>query len=188
MALAAGLCLGLAASAKISYAVLLAGGGLYVLWSAWRRQIGLGALLSFSAAAALGLLPCLLAAIPSPANFLFGVYTFAATAPVRWYRDIGLGWRLGLPMKLWESLLHLAIGPALGVLAGVGALAVQRWRAREHPRRDRRFVEVLALAGLVAALAPTPVQRQYFMPLLPPLFVLWGRIDARARTGAAAAA
>ncbi len=175
---AAGLCLGLAASAKISYAVLLAGGGLYVLWSAWRRQIGLGALLSFSAAAALGLLPCLLAAIPSPANFLFGVYTFAATAPVRWYRDIGLGWRLGLPMKLWESLLHLAIGPALGVLAGVGALAVQRWRAREHPRRDRRFVEVLALAGLVAALAPTPVQRQYFMPLLPPLFVLWGRIDA----------
>ena len=175
---AAGLCLGLAASVKISYAVLLAGGGLYVLWSAWRRQLSLGALLGVSAGAALGLSPCLFAAIPAPANFLFGVYTFAATAPMRWYRDIGLGRRLSLPMKLWESLFHLAIGPALGVLAGVVALAVQRWRARDPQRRDRRFVEVLALAGLLAALAPTPVQRQYFMPLLPPLFVLWGRIDA----------
>lgn len=156
----------------------LAGGGLFVLWSAWRRQLSFGVLLGFSCGAAVGLAPCLLAAIPAPSNFLYGVYTFAATSPMRWYADIGLAGRLSLPMKLLESLLHLAIGPALGVLVGVGALAVQRWRAGNHQRRDRRFVEVLALAGLVAALAPTPVQRQYFMPLLPPLFVLWGRIDA----------
>ena len=175
---ATGLCLGLAASAKVSYALLLAGGGLFVLWSAWRRQLSLAALLGFSAAAAIGLTPCLLAAAAAPSNFIFGVYGFAATAPMRWYRDIGLGSRLGLPAKLSESLFHLAIGPALGVLAGVVALAVQRWRVGDHVRRDRRFVEVLALAGLAAALAPTPVQRQYFMPLLPPLFVLWGRIDA----------
>ena len=175
---AAGLCLGLAASAKVSYALLLAGAGLYMLWSAWRRQASLSALLGFSVAAALGLAPCLFALIPAPGNFIYGVYTFAATAPVRWYHDIGLGSRLGLTSKLLESLFHLAIGPGLGVLASVAVLAVQRRRARDHIRPDRRFVEVLALAGLVAALAPTPVQRQYFMPLLPPLFVLWGRIDA----------
>ncbi len=175
---AAGLGLALAASAKVSFVLPLGAAGLYLLWGVLARRAALSSVLGFSAAAGLGLLPCVLALASAPEAFIYGVYTFAATAPARWYRDIGLGRRLGLEARLSESVFHLAIGPALGVLLEAMVLAVQRWRARDRIPADQRFIQVLALAGLVAALTPSPVQRQYFMPLLPPLFVLWGRIDA----------
>ena len=38
----------------------------------------------------------------------------------------------------------------------------------------RTFVATLLIAGLIAAVLPTPTYRQYFLPALPPLFVLLG--------------
>jgi hypothetical protein len=173
-----GLALALAASAKVSYVLVLGAAGLFVLATALRRRISVLALLGFGAGAAAGLLPCLLGWASAPEAFEYDVYGFAAHAPLYWYRLIGQGGRLGLPVKLSESLFHLAIGPTLGVLASVAVLVVQRWRAKDRTPARRRFIEILALAGLAAALTPTPVQRQYFMPMLAPLFILWGRIDA----------
>lgn len=152
----AGLLLAAATAAKISFALPAIVYGLYALWDRRHRPLAL----------ALGALP--VAALvgwtwaAAPGAFMFGVFTFPALAPAEWYR-IANPWKLTLAAKAIDTLKFLALGPALPALAIVAA-------ARS---RDRRAVllDLLIVAGLIAALLPEPTWRQYLMPVLPPLFV-----------------
>ena len=176
----AGLLLGAATSAKISYAIPLAGAGLFLLWRCWRERKGLASLFGFGLAGLAGLLPTLIAYLGAPDAFVWGVFTYAHAASAYWYRLVGQGDRLRLPNRAVEGLFHLAVGPALAILIGVAAAL---WKRRPEARPAERWLQVLAVAGLVAAFAPSPMQRQYFLPLLPPLFVLWGVSDPPAVLG-----
>jgi len=170
----AGLGFGAAVSFKVFYLLPLAGAGLFLLGMAWRRQVGPRAVVGFSVGAAAGLLPCLIALAEAPAAYVYDTLIYHRTAPAAWYAATGQSHRLSVLAKLPDSLLALAVGPALEVLAGVALITVLRLRRRTETSAQRRLVEVLAVAGLVAALIPAPTQRQYFLPLLPPLFILWG--------------
>ncbi|HEX7759068.1 MAG TPA: hypothetical protein VF459_06180 [Caulobacteraceae bacterium] len=169
-----GLALGAAVSFKISYAIPLAGAGLFVLVGAFRRLLTWNGLLGFCAGALVGVAPCLIGLAATPGAYVFDTLIYHATAPKIWYAAIGQAARLSPLAKASDTLLALAVGPALEVLAAVVTLAVLRIRDGAKAASSRRLIEILAVAGLVAALAPAPTQRQYFLPLLPFLFILWG--------------
>lgn len=158
-AVAVGLLLGAATTAKISYAFPALVIAVWSLRAPHRRH---------AAWLMLGALPpaMLLAATAwaSPDGFWFGAVTFPLDAPSDFYshRPDKLTW--------WRKLVDLAKFLALGA-APIALLAV--WRARRSPGDPARRVLCLFLvAGLVAAALPTPVWRQYLLPLLAPLFVL----------------
>lgn len=147
-----GLLLAGAAAAKISYALPAAAVG---LWALWRRErpgwVVLGALAPAMLVAWLWWL--------APADALFGVLTFPAKAPAEFYAD--RPWKLSLAAKAVDTLKFLALGPAL-----LAAVAAVRGRAFQGPW------PWLSIAGLIAALLPEPTWRQYWLPALPPLFVM----------------
>ena len=176
----AGLLLGSATSAKISYVMPLGGAGLFLLWRTWRGKSGLASLFGFGLAGLAGLTPILIAYLGAPGPFVWGVFTYAEAATGYWYQLVGQGDRLRLPNRAMEGAFHLAVGPALAVLIGIAAA---QWKRRAEVTAAERWLQVLALAGLVAAFAPSPMQRQYFLPLLPPLFILWGVSDPLAAKG-----
>ena len=151
-----GLLLGCAAAAKISYAVPAAVFGLYALCVPRHRPgwVALGSL------PALVLLATTFAA--HPAGFWYGVIEFPALAPADYYRGTARAWKLGQAAKAFDPLKFLALGPALLAL-----VVVVRSRTRHWPS----LIGWLILAGMLAALLPTPTWRQYLLPLLPPLFV-----------------
>lgn len=177
----AGLLLGAAASAKVSYVLPLGGTGLFLLWSVWRGRASFASLFGCGLGAVLGLIPTALAFLGAPQTFAWGVFTYAEAGATYWYRLIGQSDRLHLFKRVQEGVFHLAVGPALAVLLGVTAAEVAEGGRRASSAR--RFLQVLALMGLLAAFAPSPMQRQYFLPLLPPLFVLWGVSDPLAVLG-----
>lgn len=167
--LLAGLALGLATSAKISLALPLAAVGLWLVWQALARHLRAGwvDVLAYGAGGVIGLLPSLAARIAHPGAFDYGVLRFPVEASAAWYLGNGLDRRLTLAGKLFDSVLALAQGPALPALVLVALVAVRR--------RQFGMLEALLFGALVGALLPTPTWPQYFMPMLPPLFVLLGR-------------
>ena len=171
----AGLLLGAAVSAKLSYVFPPVAVGLYLLWRAWRGTGRFADVLACAMGGVLGLLPCLAAWLQSPEGFLWGAVTYAETAPKAWYGWLGQGPRLTLSARALEGGFHLAVGPALAMLAGVLIAATRR--RREPVPSGVALLQVLALGGVAAAFAPSPMQRQYLEPLLPPLVVLWGVRD-----------
>lgn len=154
-----GLLLAGAAATKISYGLpALAYGGFLIVRrdpAAWR--VGLGALPPAAVVAAL--------AVHAPDAFRFEVLGFPAHAPAQYYLAQGRGWKLGAGMKLFDTLKFLALGPAL-----LAALLVWRDR-RQGAGADRLLLLTLIAAGLLAALLPSPVWRQYLLPAAIPLFV-----------------
>lgn len=192
---AGGACLGAAASAKLSYVMPLAFAGLFVLAQTALRRVSIASLLACGLGAAIGLLPCLLAWRTAPAAFVWDVFGFPTSGPLDWYRSLGQGARLGLVSRLGDGAFHLMVGPGLAVLFAVLASGVAAWRMRVRQGEawtalapERMLLWLLTLAGLVAALSPVPMQRQYLLPLLTPLVVLWGpqgedwrRVDRRLR-------
>jgi len=173
--LACGLCLAASVSAKISFAVPLAAAGLFLLIDFARatdRRAPALRILAFGVGALAGLLPTALAFLAAPEQFIYGVFGYFAHAPEIWYRSNGLGILMGLGGKLVGSAANLAIGPALAALAIAAAASVRDWRtAVLRSRPELLFLDMMIVGGLIAALLPTPTYRQYFMPLLPPLFI-----------------
>ncbi|KQN26739.1 hypothetical protein ASE86_00330 [Sphingomonas sp. Leaf33] len=157
-ALLAGLLLGAAVAAKISYALPAAAYGLYALVVRRHRPgwVAAGAL------PAIGLVAWTAAA--APAAFAFGVLTFPAAAPAEYYAAAGRLAKLSVTTKLVDVVKFLALGPAMLAL-----VVVARDRVWAH-----RLLDILILAGLVAALLPEPTWRQYLLPMLVPLFVRLG--------------
>jgi hypothetical protein len=148
-----GALLAAAATAKISYALPALTYGAWTLFSRSRRPWWtlLGAMPS--AIFSLALL------IASPEGFLFGVIGFPGQAPTEWYQ--ARPWKLSNAAKFIDTFKFLALGPAL--------LAIIAITGRRH--RWHRILDLLILAGLIAALAPVPTWRQYLLPMLPALFV-----------------
>lgn len=174
----AGLSFGAAVSFKIFYLLPLAGAGLFILAAVWRRRVTVRALAGFCLGAVAGIAPCAAALASAPDAYLYDTLIYHQTAPPAWYIAYGEAHRLSALAKLPDSLLALAVGPALEVSVVVALITVLRWRAGIEASAQRRLVEAVALGGLFAALIPTPTQRQYFMPLLPALFVLFGLGEA----------
>ncbi len=173
--LTCGLLLGASMSAKISFALPLAAAGLFLLVDFVRttdRRAPMLRILAFGVGATAGLLPTALAFIAAPEQFTYGVFGYFAHAPEIWYRSNGLGGLMGLGGKLVSAAANLAIGPALAALVIAAAASVRDWRtAVLRSRPELLFLDMMIVGGLIAALLPTPTYRQYFMPLLPPLFV-----------------
>lgn len=153
----AGLLLAATAAAKISYLLPAVACGVIALLDRRQRAVWLAAgalpivaLLGYSYAAA-------------PAGFMFGVFDFPSRAPAQYYLSSGRGWKLGYLAKAVDTLKFLLLGPALLALSVVAA----------DRRRDpvARMLDVLIVAGLVAALLPFPTWRQYLLPALIPAFV-----------------
>jgi hypothetical protein len=163
----AGLALGLAASTKLSFAPPLAFAGLWLAWQAimTRTPGGWQGLLAFAIGCCAGLAPIAAAWIGDPDPFRYGVFTFAGEATFDWYRMNGDGDRLTLFRKLWDAIFYLAQGPALL------ALLLLTWR----PPRGFGMIDALLVGSLFGALLPTPTWPQYFIGVVPPLFVRLGQ-------------
>lgn len=184
-----GLGWGLAASVKISYLVVAGAGGSALILLAVRGRIGWSLVVTAGLGGLAGLAPTLVAMARAPEAFLWGVFTYASTAPFAWNEINGLAHRLTIANKLLMGLTFLALGPALPALLLVG---LERWRRRAPPPPPELvLVDVLLIGGLVAALLPTPIQRGYFLPAMLPLFVrvapmlgswrgIWGRVKLAA--------
>ncbi len=154
-AAAIGLLLAGAAAAKISYALPAAAYGCWAMFHRDRRPIWV----------AVGALPVILfiawTFVLSPGGFLFETLYFPARAPTEYYQARPA--KLRASTKLLDTIKFLALGAALPALVVAMRAA---WAARRV-----QLIDVLIVAGLIAALLPTPTWRQYLLPLLPPLFV-----------------
>jgi 4-amino-4-deoxy-L-arabinose transferase-like glycosyltransferase len=159
---AAGLLLGLAVAAKLTYLPVLAGG--IALLGAERDWKGL---LRIGVGGLIGLAPAFAMAAIAPAQFWHGVVTYGATAPFHWYEANGLWNGLSVFAKLAGSVRALAQGPALAVLLMLLLLG-------RRPSREIRPAVALGAGALLALLLPTPTHLQYALPVLPPLFVMAG--------------
>ena len=166
-----GLLLAAATATKLSYAVPAIGYGMVAVIDRRHRPLWLAA-----GAAPVAALVLLLWAL-APTAFVFDVITFPLHGPSEYYRAGGRAWKLGLGAKLVDLLKFLALGPAL--IALITAVRT-RWRTR-----DGWALDALLIAGIVAAVLPTPTWRQYLLPILPPLFVrtaiAWSVSPPRAR-------
>lgn len=167
-----GVAFGAAAGTKLSYAVPALAVGIYHLISLWRHRDRGSAVDAASCAlgAAVSFVPVALLFLQAPEAFRYGVFEFGAQGPFHWYRLNGIGYRLGLDWKLYDTAIVMLRGPASVAIVVVGAIAIRR-RDRES---RHLFLDLLIIGGLVAALLPTPTWRQYLLPLLPPLFVRFG--------------
>jgi hypothetical protein len=164
-ALAAGLLLGAAASAKISYGLpaFAAGVAALVCW----RQLGTARLAAFAVGGVLGLVPCLVFWRLAPDAFAFEVFRYSVDGPYEWQHLLGQPEMLGLPIRLARCVMFLVQG--VGLLALV-MVAVDRVR---RPREGgvTALLDALILAGVIAAVLPVPLYAQYWIPVMPALFV-----------------
>ncbi len=149
-ALLTGLLLAGATAAKLSYALPALAYGLATLVDRQRRP----ALLLAGALPMAALVGW--TAYGAPEAFRFDVLTFPTTAPAEFYAGAS---KLSIPGRLLDAAKFLALGPALLALALV------------TKRRQVGWLDLLIVAGLVAGLLPSPTWRQYWLPMLPPLFV-----------------
>lgn len=152
-----GLLLAGAAAAKISYALPAVAYGLYALFDRQHRPVSIAL-----GAAPMVVLVAWLWAL-APGAFWFDVISFPAQAPIDWYANGPRAAKLSVFGKIADTLKFLALGPALLAL-----WAIVRQRARVS---RSRALDALIIAGLIAALLPTPTWRQYLLPMLPPLFI-----------------
>lgn len=167
--LVAGLCLGAAASTKVSYALPCAAMGAFLLLRLrWGHPWAWWALIAYGGGACAGLLPSLIAWVVAPEAFRYGVFDYARAAPFEWYASNGYGWRLTSLSKALDALVVMLLGPILPVLICWLWVVLRGFRERDA---TVRLLDLLVVAGLIAALLPTPTWKQYFVPLLPPLFI-----------------
>ncbi|MBI5506217.1 MAG: glycosyltransferase family 39 protein [Deltaproteobacteria bacterium] len=176
--LAAGLCVGLAIAAKISYAPFAPALCLALLLPAHPAQPIFGRRIVMSTVAGIGvlagMLPAVLCFARAPEAFWWGVVAFARSAPHAYYGASGQAPWLTPWGKLLRLLLVAAEGPALPAL--VVWLVASRRAHDGAARRARSLLGLFVLAGLVAAFLPAAGWRQYLLPALPPLFILLGTI------------
>ena len=165
----AGLLLALAASTKISYALPTAAAAAMALWHA--RRADRTQVAALIAGMAVGALPTVLFLAWQTKPFLFGAYHYSIDAVTAWQTLLGTTERLGWGFRLRRLASLLVLGPALLMLVAV-ALTQWRGRSRTDPRPLGISLSGLLIASLFAAILPTPVYRQYLVPLVPPLILL----------------
>lgn len=162
--LVAGLALGLAASAKVSYA-LPAAAAAAVMLVQYRahgpRRVG-----ALIAGLFLGGLPTLIFLFADPHKTWFYIVTYSVDA-VRAFQTLnGSLDQLGLGKRLLRFAKFAAMGPLILLL-----LLALRDAAQKSRRPDAMIVAVFALA-LLAALLPMPMYRQYLVPVVIPTILV----------------
>jgi hypothetical protein len=171
---AAGLLFGAAASAKISYAFPAAGAGLFLIAQTARGRISPRTLAAFVLGGLVGALPCLIAWRQAPAAFIYSALTFNSATLIQWYRATHMAWVVSPPANLLVTVGILLVGPGLGALwLAVAAAARRGWVGADEPAHIL-LLDILVVAGLIAALLPTPSNFQYVLPMLPALFIRLG--------------
>lgn len=162
-----GLLLSAATAAKLSYALpALAYGGLALADRRYRPGwLLLGAVP-----------PALLVAATwagAPAAFAFDVLRFPTAAPEQFYA-IDAAQKLSVPGRAIDVLKFLALGPAL-LVSGLVLVDFRR------SSRLAVMLDALIIAGLIAAILPTPTWRQYLLVMMLPLFVRASLVPAFCR-------
>ena len=182
-ALPAGLAIGLAISAKASYAPFAPALclGLLLLPQPARPRFGQRLAIGCIAGTGvlIGLLPAFLCWYRAPDAFWWGVVIFARTAPQAYYAASGQAGWLTPEGKLLRLLLVALEGPALAVM--LLRLAGRPRASGEAGASAIRLLDIFTVAGLVAAFIPTPSWRQYLLPALPSLFITFGLIPGGGR-------
>jgi hypothetical protein len=163
-ALFAGVLLGAAASAKVSYGLPAAAAGVAALLC-W-RQLGWQRVAGFAAGGVSGLIPCIWMWSVAPDAFMAEVVRYSIDAPPEWQNWLGQPGMLGLPLRLARSLLFLVQGAGLLALVMVAVDRAKRPRAGGVTA----LLDALILAGAIAAVLPVPLYAQYWIPVLPALF------------------
>ena len=155
-----GLLLGLATSAKISFALVGAGAFLFLLITSRRRHWL--SISFFVLGGVAGLLPMLVMAALEPQRFFFDVFTYSLAAPQQWWSLVGEGHRLNV-MGKFSDLTKLALRGAI-----IPALLIT---LVDRKRGDVcLFLDLMIVGGLIGAYLPDPAFPQYLVPVLPPLF------------------
>lgn len=170
--LLSGLAFGAAVSAKISYAFPAAAAGLFALMQV--RRIGIAGVSAFALGGVSGVVPTALLYWLAPEAAWFGIIDYSLEAPRQWQAVNDRAWMAQSGFSLFRLLLFLAQGPALLALA-----AIIRKRFADRGSAEERggltlFLDMLILAGVLAAWLPRPVYPQYLVPMLPALFVRLG--------------
>lgn len=168
-----GLLMGAATAAKISYAIPAATILLLGLFGPKVVRERIPAIPYVAGTLPAALLVIGLAAT-APDAFLFEVVRYAVDAPRQWYQLTAKGERLTAVVRLSDFIRFGINGPAIAALL---CLALSAWTLNFRayfagPRRS--IVASLLVASLVSAIMPSPMQKQYWLPALPPLFLCLG--------------
>ncbi len=179
-----GLLLALAASAKVNFLILCA---VPVIWIALQQRVALTRRLVWltwlAAGGMIGALPSIFGLALDPGRFMWQVIEFGSEAPLHWYAITGSGERLTMDDRLLEAVEILVQGPALFALLLVGRRRFLALRQGESEGSRALLLDLFILAGLVAAFLPNPAWRQYYVVLLPALFMrLPGILEGLERT------
>ena len=164
----AGLLLGAAASAKISYGLPAAAIGLFALLN--MRRVGPMNVLALAAGGMVGGLPTLILWGIAPDAAWFGIIDYSLKAPLEWQMLNQRAYMVETPLSAVRLLRFLAQGPALFALIMIGMSRLQHGKSS----MAEGLLNFVILAGLVAAWLPRPIYAQYLVPLLPALFLRFG--------------
>ncbi len=173
--LLSGLALGAAVSAKISHGFPAAAAGLFALLHV--RRLGWGGVGAFALGGIAGAVPTIVLYLLAPEAAWFGIIDYSLEAPRQWQALNDRAWMAQSGFSLFRLLLFLAQGPAL---LGLAVIVMRRGIGRGVEGMEREkgglplFLDMLILAGLLAAWLPRPVYPQYLAPLLPALFIRLG--------------
>ena len=165
-----GLLIGLATGVRLSFVLVAAPFVLMILlaWS-WRSRQAWYGILLFGVGMAIGFLPSLVMFALAPQEFLFGNLTYARLNTVYYSALADPAFAMSLGQKVVRTVEYILTEP--GNLLLVAPVIMAIWRVHRQIRMSVApeivFLLLLLLSLLVAAFAPTPIQRQYIYPLFP---------------------
>lgn len=165
----AGLLLGAAASAKISYGLPAAAIGLFALVNI--QRFGPMSVLALAAGGVAGGLPTLILWAIAPDAAWFGIIDYSMKAPLEWQLLNQRAYMVETPLSALRLLRFLAQGSALLALVAMGVSILRR---SGKSSMTTGLLDYVILAGLIAAWLPRPIYVQYLVPLLPALFLRFG--------------
>ncbi len=178
--LAAGLCLGLAVTAKLSYAFGPPAVLLHALLAGRRNGGGGRSLPPLLAGLGAAATPGLYYLCVAPEGFLYGQLEYHLTAPIAWYAQEGLAERLhaGGRAVLLGELLVFGGNCTLVALAALAAAARRRRRgpagrsAPDAPPPDGGLILGLLAGAVLCGFLPSPSWPMYYAPVAP-LLACW---------------
>jgi hypothetical protein len=178
-AAAAGICIGLAVEAKISYVF---GPVVLLVWAGWRHSGRLG---PFAAGVALAALPGLFYLAAAPDGFLYDLVEYHMTAPSAWYTRQGESELLGPGHRVAVLVVLLAWGSNAALTLLVAGLALIRIRQRARDAGPAgappALLGVLIGAAVLVGFQPTPSWPMYYAPLAPLMAALAASMLGRIR-------
>jgi hypothetical protein len=179
---AAGLCVGLAVEAKISYVFAPLA---LLLHAAWPRTGRLPHLAPLAAGIALAALPGLYYLAVAHDGFLFDLLEYHMTAPIAWYHREGESGLLnpGHRMAVLAVLLAWGSNASLALLVA-GLAAIRVWQGANDatpPAAPPGLLGLLLGLAVLVGFQPSPSWPMYYAPVAPLLAALTVSMFVRTR-------